>query len=148
LETILSTGERIDGSSLFNFLTPDSSDLYIVPRFKTAFLNPFSEIPAVDILCSIYDKFGKPLGSAPENIMRKAHQAFADATGCQLEVMGEIEYYVISKRQDLYVAGNDRVSRVGTIYQMAAAAPRRHAGAGSDRRFDQIWSFRGWKFFR
>jgi len=107
LETILSTGERIDGSSLFDFLATNSSDLYVVPRFKTAFLNPFSTIPAVDILCSIYDKFGKPLDSAPENIMRKAHRAFVAETGCQLEVMGEIEYFVISKRQELYVPAND-----------------------------------------
>jgi glutamine synthetase len=108
LENILSTGERVDGSSLFPFLEAGSSDLYVVPRFKTAFLNPFSEIPAVDILCSYYDKDGNPLASAPENIMRKAHQALLAKTGYDLEVMGEIEYYVISEKDPLYKATDQK----------------------------------------
>jgi glutamine synthetase len=108
LENILSSGERVDGSSLFTFLEAGSSDLYVVPRFKTAFLNPFSEVPAVDILCSYYDKDGKPLASAPENIMRKAHQALVEKTGYSLEVMGEIEYYVISEKDELYRATDQR----------------------------------------
>jgi glutamine synthetase len=89
LDTILATGERVDGSSLFSFLEAGSSDLYVVPRFKTAFLNPFSEIPAVDILCSYFDKDGNPLASAPGNIMRKAHKALVEKTGIELEVMGK-----------------------------------------------------------
>ena len=108
LEEIFSTGERVDGSSLFNFLEAGSSDLYVVPRFRTAFLNPFSEIPAIDILCSFYDKNGNPLESAPETIMRKAHKALLDKTGYSLEVMGEIEYYVISDKDDLYKATDQK----------------------------------------
>ncbi len=108
LESILSTGERVDGSSLFNFLEAGSSDLYVVPRFKTAFLNPFAEIPTVDMLCSYYDKDGSPLASAPENIMRKAHQAMVEQTGYGLEVMGEIEYYVISEKDELYKATDQK----------------------------------------
>lgn len=108
LEGILSSGERVDGSSLFGFLEAGSSDLYVVPRFKTAFLNPFSEVPSLDILCSYYDKDGNPLASAPENIMRKAHQALVDKTGYSLEVMGEIEYYVISDKDELYRATDQR----------------------------------------
>lgn len=108
LESILSCGERVDGSSLFSFLEAGSSDLYVVPRFKTAFLNPFSEIPSLDILCSYYDKDGNPLSSAPENIMRKAHQALLEKTGYSLEVMGEIEYYVISEHDALYKATDQK----------------------------------------
>jgi glutamine synthetase len=39
LETLFSTGERVDGSSLFSYISSDSSDLYIIPRFRTAFGN-------------------------------------------------------------------------------------------------------------
>ena len=42
LETILTQGERVDGSSLFSFIEAGSSDLYVVPRYRTAFVNPFS----------------------------------------------------------------------------------------------------------
>ncbi len=108
LEAILSSGERVDGSSLFTFLEVGSSDLYVVPRFRTAFMNPFSEVPALDILCSYYDKDGNPLESAPEQIMRKAHQNLLDQTGYDLEVMGEIEYYVISEKDPLYQANDQR----------------------------------------
>ena len=66
LDSILTYGERVDGSSLFPYIEAGSSDLYVIPRYRTAFLNPFSDIPAVDILCSYYTKDGKPLESAPE----------------------------------------------------------------------------------
>ena len=39
-ETILTDGERVDGSSLFpSFVEAENSDLYVVPRFETAFIN-------------------------------------------------------------------------------------------------------------
>ena len=104
LETILSTGERVDGPSLFSFIEAGSSDLYVIPRFKTAFLNPFSEIPALDILCSFYTSEGKPLESAPEYILKKAHQKFTVATGYTFKALGELEYYVNSEVEDVYPA--------------------------------------------
>ncbi|MBO5382641.1 MAG: glutamine synthetase beta-grasp domain-containing protein, partial [Bacteroides sp.] len=42
LDTILTCGERVDGSSLFSFIEAGSSDLYVVPRFRTAFVDPFA----------------------------------------------------------------------------------------------------------
>jgi glutamine synthetase len=41
LDAILTAGERVDGSSLFPFIEAGSSDLYVIPRYKTAFVNPF-----------------------------------------------------------------------------------------------------------
>lgn len=102
LETILTTGERVDGSSLFSYISPGKSDLYVVPRYKTAFVNPFSEIPSVDILCSYYTNEGKPLDSAPENILRKAHERFKKDTGFVFQAMGELEYYVQGKKEEMY----------------------------------------------
>ena len=52
LDTILTCGERVDGSSLFPFIEAGSSDLYVVPRFATAFHDPFAEIPTLTMLCS------------------------------------------------------------------------------------------------
>ena len=45
LDAILTCGERVDGSSLFPFIEAGSSDLYVVPRFCTAFADPFAEQP-------------------------------------------------------------------------------------------------------
>jgi len=110
LESILSTGERVDGSSLFSFVGAGSSDLYVIPRFKTAFVNPFTEVPTVDILCSFYTKEGYPLSSAPENILRKAHERFNKATGFKIKAMGELEYYVICNADEnkLYPATDQK----------------------------------------
>lgn len=108
LENILTAGERVDGSSLFPFVEAGSSDLYVVPKYRTAFVNPFAEVPTLDILCSFYDRHGKPLESSPEYILRKAHQALKSATGISFETMGELEYYVISEDEPLYPAVNQK----------------------------------------
>ena len=65
-DEVLTSGERVDGSSLFSFIQAGSSDLYVLPRFRTAFVDPFAEIPTVSLLCSFFDKDGNPLdnGSA------------------------------------------------------------------------------------
>ncbi len=104
LNSILSTGERVDGSSLFPFIQAGSSDLYVVPRYRTAFVNPFSDVPALDILCSYYNKDGEPLESSPEYILRKAHQALKAKTGLTFNVMGELEYYIICDEEDIFRA--------------------------------------------
>lgn len=108
LDSILSSGERVDGSSLFSYLEAGSSDLYVVPRFKTAFLNPFSQIPTLDLLCSYYNKDGQPLASSPEYIMKKAHEQLKKETGYSFEVMGELEYYVISEKNPLFTATDQK----------------------------------------
>ena len=96
LESLFATGERVDGSSLFTFIEAGTSDLYVIPRFRTAFVNPFSDVPTLDLLCSYYTKEGTPLESAPENILRKAHDRFKKTTGYKIKALGELEYYVIA----------------------------------------------------
>ena len=108
LETILSLGERVDGSSLFPFIGAGSSDLYVLPRFRTAFVDPFAEIPTLTMLCSYFDKDGKPLSSSPECTLHKACEAFEQVTGMRFEAMGELEYYVISPATDLYPATDQK----------------------------------------
>ena len=102
LDRLLSMGERVDGSSLLPHINAASSDLYVVPRYKTAYVNPFSPIPTLDILCSYYTNEGIPLPSSPENIVRKAHESLKSSSGLTLEAMGELEYYVLYNRQRFY----------------------------------------------
>jgi len=102
LDRLLSTGERVDGSSLFSYIDPSSSDLYVIPRYKTAYVNPFAAIPTVDLICSYYTKEGAPLPISPENIVRKAHESLKSSMGLGIEAMGELEYYVFYDGQPLY----------------------------------------------
>jgi glutamine synthetase len=102
LDRVLTAGERVDGSSLFSFVAADSSDLYVVPRYRTAFVNPFAEVPTLDVLCSFYDSRGEPLESAPEHVVRKAQRALHEDTGFTLEALGELEYYLFSTVDRIY----------------------------------------------
>jgi len=98
LSEILEKGERVDGSSLFSYIDPVKSDIYILPRYATAFVNPFNTIPTLNILCSYLDENGKPLDIAPETILYKAEQKLLKNTKISLRVAGELEFYVIYKR--------------------------------------------------
>lgn len=94
LHSILTSGERVDGSSLFPFIEAGSSDLYVIPRLRTAFIDPFAELPTMSFLCAFFDKDGNRLESSPEYTLVKAKKAFTEATGMTYEAMGELEYYV------------------------------------------------------
>ena len=103
LETILSQGERVDGSSLFpSFVEAGSSDLYVIPRFRTAFVDPFAEIPTLSMLCSFFDKDGQAFECDPYNAVLAAAKSFREKTGMTFEAMGELEYYVIADEEPLF----------------------------------------------
>ena len=108
LDTILTLGERVDGSSLFSFIQAGSSDLYVLPRFRTAFVDPFAELPTLTMLCSFFDKDGQPLQSSPEYTLHKAAKAFRETTGMEFQAMGELEYYVISDDEGAFPAQDQR----------------------------------------
>lgn len=108
LESILTYGERVDGSSLFPYIAADSSDLYVIPRFATAYLDPFAENPTLGMLCTYFTKDGQPLEIAPEYILRKAHKAFRETTGYQFEAMGELEFYLIYEDDGMFPAANQK----------------------------------------
>ena len=91
LNDILTYGERVDGSSLFSFMEAGSSDLYVIPCYSTAFLNPFTEEPALEIICSFYDPSGLPLETSPEYILQKAIAHFNKTTGLEMKFLGELE---------------------------------------------------------
>lgn len=109
LETILTYGERVDGSSLFpSFVEAESSDLYVLPRFSTAFVSPFSETPTLCLLCSFFDRDGRPFTCSPEQTLHRAAAAFTASTGMTYEAMGELEYYVIAEDDGMFPAVDQR----------------------------------------
>ena len=108
-ETILSEGERVDGSSLFpSFIEAGNSDLYVIPRYRTAFVDPFNEIPTLCFLCSFFTKDGEPFECDPFDTLRRAGEAFTRSTGMRFEAMGELEYYVIAEEDPLFPATDQK----------------------------------------
>lgn len=94
-ELVLAEGERVDGSSLFKgILEAGVSDLYVVPDYRTAFLNPFDE-RSLDFICRFMDKEGERAPFAVDNILHKAHSRFTENSGLDLYALGELEFYLI-----------------------------------------------------
>ncbi len=108
LVDVLTRGERVDGSSVFTGTDTAASDVYIVPRHRTAFLNPFGERRSLDVLCSFYDEDGQPLSYAREQIVRRAAEVLTEETGMSLEALGELEYYLVDEAERIYPVAEER----------------------------------------
>ncbi len=97
-DRILAEGERVDGSSLFKGMVDTSlSDVYVVPEYRTAFLNPFDQ-GSLDFICRYVKQDGERAPFAPDNILAKAHRIFKKNTGMELHALGELEFYLISEQ--------------------------------------------------
>lgn len=108
-ERILADGERVDGSSLFRGLVDVSvSDLYVVPVYKTAFLNPFDS-GSLDFVCRYLTHEGELASYTLDNILLKAYQRFRAQTGLDLHAMGELEFFLLSNpTHNIYATARQR----------------------------------------
>jgi glutamine synthetase len=104
-EMILAEGERVDGSSLFKGMVDAAlSDLYVVPVYKTAFLNPFDD-GSLDFICRYLTKDGDLAPFALDNILGKACRIFRKQSGLDMNVLGELEFFLIGENKpNLYRA--------------------------------------------
>ena len=92
---ILETGERVDGSNLFPYIDLSNSDIYVIPRYRTAFVDPFSRSASLNLMCTYFDNSGNPLDIGPHNIVGRVSKRIMEDTGITLKALGELEYYVI-----------------------------------------------------
>lgn len=94
-ERILAAGERVDGSSLFaGLVDAANSDLYVVPRYRTAFVSPFDN-RSLDFMCRFLDRDGSRAPFTPDNILSIAHQRFKERTGLAFHALGELEFFLV-----------------------------------------------------
>jgi glutamine synthetase len=93
---VLELGERVDGSSLLSFIEPSKSDIYVMPKIDRAFVNPFSKLPTLNVLCDYLDENGKPLDVAPKNVLARAEEKLHSSSGIALKALAELEFYLIS----------------------------------------------------
>lgn len=104
-EMILAEGERVDGSSLFKGMVDAAlSDLYVVPVYRSAFLNPF-EPTSLDFVCRFVTKNGELAPFAPDTILINAARSFEQRTGLQMCSLGELEFFLIGEdKQQIFLA--------------------------------------------
>jgi glutamine synthetase len=97
LERILTAGERVDGSSLYPKLFEAArSDLYAIPVYRWAFLNPWAA-DELDIVCRFADCDGNPCPGTPDNILDAAAARFRQRSGASLEALAELEFYLFTR---------------------------------------------------
>jgi glutamine synthetase len=100
IELILSEGERTDGSSLFKgMIDAGKSDLYVVPVYRTSFINPFDPT-SLNIICRFLDSDGNLAEFAPDNILHKAANNLRSKTGLEHQALGELEFYLIGHHEN------------------------------------------------
>ncbi len=107
-ERILAEGERVDGSSLFRGMVDAAiSDLYVVPVYRTAFLNPLDE-GSLDLTCRFVTRDGELAPFAPDTVLRRAAELFRRRTGAELHVAREIEFFLLSDAHPRIFAGTSQ----------------------------------------
>ena len=99
VDDVLEHGERVDGSSLFSFIEPGRSDIYIMPKAERSFVNPFATLPTLNVLCDYLDEDGKPLTVAPQNVLNRAEERLRSRSGITLNSLAELEFYIFTQQQ-------------------------------------------------
>ena len=124
LEKILATGERVDGSSLYpGLFGTGKSDLYVLPVYRWAFLNPWAQ-DELDIVCRFADQEGAPSRLTPDNLVASLAERIRCEEGLDLKALAELEFYLILDRADDRFTG-----RAQRNYQQSAPYLHGHAVA-------------------
>ena len=72
-EEVFEDGLGFDGSSIRGWQAINESDMLLVPQPETAFLDPFTELPTLCMICNIQDPITREDYSRdPRNVARKA----------------------------------------------------------------------------
>jgi glutamine synthetase len=108
VDRLLAVGERVDGSSLFpGLFASTESDLYVVPVYRWAFLNPWAE-DELDIVCRFAGRDGTPCPSTPDNVLAAAADVLRASNQASLQALAELEFYLILSRHDERFTGKSQ----------------------------------------
>ncbi len=97
-EELFEEGLGFDGSSIRGFQAIHESDMLLLPDPNTAFIDPFFEVPTLDIICDVRDPLTlQEYSRSPRYIARKA-EAYLKSTGVADESFWgpEAEFFVFS----------------------------------------------------
>jgi len=80
-EQAFSEGLPFDGSSIRGWKSINESDMYMVPDPKTAWIDPFFQVPTLSLICSIIEpRTGQPYSRCPRSLAMRA-VAYLQSTG-------------------------------------------------------------------
>ena len=99
-EHILALGERADGSSSFaGLVEATDSDLFVVPLYRSAFLNPFDP-HSLDFMCRLVDRTGARPACAPDWLVESAADSLRLRADVELQALAELEFFLIGGPED------------------------------------------------
>lgn len=93
---VFTEGLNFDGSSITGFQEVHESDMVLFPDPKTAYIDPFRRVKALNIACFVHDpKTGAPYSRDPRAIARKAERYLSETgIGDTAYFAPEAEFYV------------------------------------------------------
>ncbi|MBZ0090042.1 MAG: glutamine synthetase, partial [Thermoanaerobaculia bacterium] len=108
LRQILAAGERVDGSSLFpGLFDAGESDLYVVPVYRWAFLDPWAS-DELHVVCRFAGRDGAPASVTPDNLLAAVAARVHRESGLVLKALAELELYLILERSDERFTGRSQ----------------------------------------
>ncbi len=95
-EELFDEGIGYDGSSIRGFQKIQESDMLLMPDAETAFIDPFTQIPTLSIICNVKDPVtGQSYTRDPRYTAQKAEEHLKSAGIADLSYWGpEIEFYI------------------------------------------------------
>ncbi len=95
-EELFTEGIGFDGSSIRGFQTIDESDMLLVPDPETAFLDPFTDLPTLSLICDVRDPEAGDYTRDPRYVARKAEKYLKSTKIADISYWGpEIEFYIL-----------------------------------------------------
>lgn len=80
-ETIFETGLGFDGSSVSGWQQVDESDMLLMPVPQTSFVDPFSALPTLSIICDVVDPITHENYSRDPRFVARKATAYLNSTG-------------------------------------------------------------------
>src|SRR5712692_3247871 len=97
-EDLFEDGIGFDGSSIRGFQKINESDMLLIPDPNTAFMDPFTDVNTLNIICDVEDPITRERYSRdPRNVAKKA-EAYLKGTGiADVAYFGpEAEFYILN----------------------------------------------------
>ena len=97
-EEVFADGIGFDGSSIRGFQKINESDMLLIPDPDTAFMDPFTDVPTLNIICDVEDPITRERYSRdPRNVAKKAEQYLKSTGLADVAYFGpEAEFYVLN----------------------------------------------------
>ncbi len=95
-EDVFESGLGFDGSSIRGWQAINESDMLVVPEPQTAFIDPFTELPTLVMICNIQDPLtGEDYSRDPRNVARKAANYLKSTGIADIAYIGpEAEFFI------------------------------------------------------